>query len=105
MYLFIDHGKNLGAVSKSEMLIVFKSVSDLEYYSDAGILNGNIHILNLFVRYFVTSLKMSGVYVSCIMLPSYNGIMKQFLHLPSICTTWSAALSLVPLAKQTSSHS
>lgn len=87
---------NLGAVSQSEMLIVSQAVSNFLYNEKAGIFNGNVHRVHLFVGSFMTSLQMTGVSVSCFMLPSDNGIMEQLLHARTECTAWSKGFKLLP---------
>lgn len=87
---------NLGAVSQSEMLIVVKAVADFLYRGDAGVFNGHRFRVHVFSGAFMTSLQMTGVSVSCFMLPTDNGIMEQFLHAPTECIAWNAGFELFP---------
>lgn len=85
---------NLGAVSQSEMLIVCKGVSDFLYNANAPIMNGKVHQVRMYHGTFMTSLQMTGVSISCFMLPADDGFMEQMLHAPTMCCAWNVGFPL-----------
>lgn len=91
---------NLGAVAQSEMLIVANAVAHYLYNANATVLNGSRHHVRLFVGSFMTSLQMTGVSISCFMLPSDYGIMEQLLISPTASPAWSSGFILTPPAER-----
>lgn len=87
---------NLGAVSQAELLVVCKAVSDFLFGANAPIFNGTRHRVHMFQGSFMTSLQMTGVSISCFMLPSDNGHMEQLLHEITPVTAWNPGFHLLP---------
>lgn len=87
---------NLGAVSQAEMLIICKAVSDYIFGAQASVLNGNRFPVRMYSGSFMTSLQMTGVSVSCFMIPSDNGHMDQLLREQTCLTAWNPGFDLSP---------
>lgn len=93
---------NLGAVSQAEMLIVCKAVADYIFSAEASILNGKKFPVHMYSGSFMTSLQMTGVSISCLMIPSDNGHMSQLLHEPpSSAVAWNLGFQLRPPSERT----
>lgn len=90
---------NLGAVSQAEMLIVNKCVADFIYGANASVFNGTRSV-HMFTGSFMTSLQMTGISVTCFLIPSDDGHMAHLLHAPTAVTAWNSGFRLLPPAER-----
>lgn len=90
---------NLGAVSQTEMLIVNKCVADFIYGANARVFKGAKSV-HMFTGSFITSLQMTGVSVTCFLIPNDGGHMAQLLHAHTTVTAWNPGFRLLPPAER-----
>ncbi|KAI0558408.1 dihydroxyacetone kinase [Gracilaria domingensis] len=87
---------NLGAVPKSEMLIVTEGIADYLFSGNGQVINGNLHPVHMFSGSFMTSLQMNGVSITCLVLSEKDAIVEELLHAPTVCESWSKGFQIGP---------